>query len=130
MISAYQAFGNGITLQNNTAPALCVQLQVPNPGYYVVFGRLVVTNLSGSSLNATALLSTHDGTNNLDGVNNVRIPPGADTCISLMQRLLVTAANANEIVDIRCTASGTPSSSGFAAVSAPNLIAISVDALA
>ena len=133
MITAYQANGNTAILQNNTSPTLCVQLQLPNPGNYVVFGRLVVNNLTASTLQVTALLSTHDGATNLDGVN-LCLPPGppsiwAGTCISLHSQLLVTAANANEIVDIRCTAAGTPSASGFANVTVPTLMAISVDAL-
>ena len=113
-ITAYQAFNNSVTLQNNTSPTLCVQLRLPNTGTYVVFGRLVVNNLTALPLVV--------GVTNLDVANFAISPvaqnmlPGAGTCISLQSRLDVTAGNANEIVDIRCTAAGTPSGSNFALV--------------
>jgi hypothetical protein len=135
---AFQATGDNVNLAPNTSPALCVQLRLPNTGTYVIFGRLVVTNLTTTSLVVSAFLTTLDGATRLDGVLVMSLPPGppnvaggASTCISLQSRLDVTAGNANEIVDIRCTASGDPSgSSGFAGVTQSSLMAISVDAFA
>jgi len=135
--TAFQATGENVNLAPNTSPALCVQLRLPNTGTYVVFGRLVVTNLTATTLFVTAFLTTLDGSTHLDVVQ-ISLPPGPPnvaggigTSISLQSRLDVTAGNANEIVDIRCTAAGDPSGgSGFAVVTQTSLTAISVDAFA
>ena len=133
--TAFQATAGNVSLAPNTSPTLCVQLRLPNTGKFVVFGRLCVTNLTTTSLAVGASLTTLECYKH--GVLGMPLSPGptptfgASTCISLQSRLDVTAGNANEIVDIRCTAAGAPSgSSGFAVVSDQSLIAISVDAFA
>jgi hypothetical protein len=134
MITAYQATGGGVTLKNNTSPTLCVQLKLPDPGHYVVFGSLVITNLTASALAVTALLTTNDGAAKWAEVDVTlppmppNIAPDAGSCISLQSTLLLPAGNANEIVDIRCNAADAPSGSDFALVTKASLIAISVDA--
>jgi hypothetical protein len=126
-VTLFQASAGPITL-TSTAPTVIVQLQLPNTGTYVLFGRVIVTNTLPSAQQFTATITTLDGATVLDQsdfvVSTGSAIAGNEVCVSLQAPLDLTNPTENEIVDIRCQASGGNAGANFA-----RLYAIPVDAI-
>ena len=61
-VTAYSAVQPAsVSLANNTQ-TLVLQLRLPNTGYFVVFGRVVVSNLAPGVQPIQATMTTLDGT--------------------------------------------------------------------
>lgn len=123
-VTAYSAVQPAsVGLANNT-PTLVLQLRLPNTGYFVVFGRVVVSNLAPGVQPIQATMTTLDGTTILDFAS-VDLPglSGGNGAVMVLNAILnLNASNQNEIVDIRC--SGTNGAAQYC-----SLIAIPVDAI-
>jgi len=125
-IIAYEAFQTGgppSPLKNNDETVI-VRLRVPNAGNFVVFGKVTVANLDGSTQSVLTALTTLDGATVLDTVyvNIGNSNFGNLVSISLLGSLVLPSLGANEIVDIRCS-----TTNGYASFG--KLLAISVDSI-
>ena len=107
---AYTAVTKGLVLLGDSETVV-IRLRVPDPGKYVVFGRLVAVNmvlpLSGGveATNASVRLTTFDGETELDKVD-IRVFNDSfgsvNVSVCLQGTLILPGIVANGIVDIRC----------------------------
>jgi hypothetical protein len=96
--NAYVASTAGETQLEHFADQAILRLSV-GPGTYVVFGRVVMWNLDGDFQNASARITSHDGTNLVDSVG-MRF--GGGSHVVHLQGTLVVRPGSTDIVDIRC----------------------------
>ena len=100
------------TLRNNN-DVVILRLGLAEPGEYVIFGRVVLSNLDSDGQAASARCTLKDGADLSDGVN-IRIPGDSSQTIHLQGTARVAGP---EIVDIRCsTFSGNASQSSLVAI--------------
>ncbi len=105
---------------NNFDDVAVLSLTVQEPGAYVVFGRVVVTNSDGSNQNARAVISHSNRTSNMDWVD-VRVSNDSSFALSLEGTLFVSPG-APKVLELRCFT--------FRGVATrPWLIAVQVDRL-
>jgi hypothetical protein len=99
-------------LRNNN-DVVILRLGLPEPGEYVIFGRVVLSNLDSDGQAASARCTLKDGADLSDGVN-IRIPGDSSQTIHLQGTARVASP---QIVDIRCsTFSGNASQSSLFAI--------------
>ena len=111
---------NGQGLQNFNEVVL-LRLGLAEPGEYVIFGRVVIRNDDGDGQNASARITTIDGTNLVDRAD-VRITGGGFSQTIHLQGTARVAQGQPVIADIRCS-----TFRGFASQS--SLFALLVDQL-
>jgi hypothetical protein len=103
---------------NNFNDVVVLRLQV-KPGTYVVFGRVVILNQDGDPQNASARVTSKDGSNLIDKVE-VRIP-GRTTRSSVSLQGTVRV-DQTDLVDIRCsTFNGQATNSSLFAIEVSQL---------
>jgi len=116
---------NGQGLQNFNEVVL-LRLGLAEPGEYVIFGRVVIRNDDGDGQNASARITTIDGTNLVDRadvrITGVRITGGGFSQTIHLQGTARVAQGQPVIADIRCS-----TFRGFASQS--SLFALLVDQL-
>lgn len=79
-----------------------IRMALPEPGAYLIFGRVVISNSDGDPQNATAQITLDDG-NVIADRADVRIVSGGAQAISLQGTAEVDPNRPGRIVDIRCS---------------------------
>jgi hypothetical protein len=124
MTKAYARSNPGsVEIHNNTAISI-LDLTIPEAkaGRWVIFGRVGIYNYSGDRNEATARITTDDGSGGRTVLDHIELQVlgGDSVCASLQAILVLPSQGETNNIDIRC---GTWNGKAFQA----RLIAIEVD---